>query len=82
MFALFPKVPAPWDPSPEQELVLAVPGVVLTALYDQVAPQLCPFEISNVDIFPTIPKQHVWALWESLGGGKDIFFFYFLFVFA
>ena len=46
-FSQRPSPQAPWDPSPEQELVLAIPGVVLTALYDQMATQLCPFEISN-----------------------------------
>ena len=38
---------APWDPSPEQDL-LAVPTVLPTALYDQMAPQLCQFEISHL----------------------------------
>ena len=81
-FSQSPSPQAPCDPSPEQELVLAVLGVVLTALYDQMAPQLCPFEFSNFDMFSTTPKKHVWALWESPGGGKEIFFFHFLFVFA
>ena len=26
------------------------------------------------------PKKHVWALWESPGGGKDLFFVHFQFV--
>ena len=33
------------DPSPEQDHVLTVPTVALTALYDQIAPQLCPFYV-------------------------------------
>ena len=74
-FSQRPSPQAPWDPSPEQDHVLAVPTVVLTALYDQMAPQLCPFEISNFDIFSTTPPKHVWALWDSPGGGKEIFFF-------
>ena len=70
-FQLFPKTPAPqapWDPSPEQELVLAVPGVVLTALYDQMAPQLCPFEISNFDVFHKPPFPTSFALLDITMG--------------
>ena len=76
-FSQSPSPQAPWDPCPERELVLAVLGVVLTALYDQMAPQLCPFEISNFNIFSTTPKKHVWALWDSPCGGKEIFLFSF-----
>ena len=46
-------------PFPEQELARAVPGVVLTALYDQMAPQLCPFEIAKFAVFhaPLFPTS-------------------------
>ena len=54
---------APWDPSPEQDHVLAVPTVVLTALYDQMAPRLCQFEISNFDVFVDQYKQN--TFWHS-----------------
>ena len=63
-FSQRPSPQAPWDPSPEQDHVLAVPTVVLTALYDQMAPQLCPFEISKLDVFqkprsrPPLPSKN------------------------
>ena len=67
-FSQRPSPQAPWDPSPEQELVLAIPGVVLTALYDQMAPQLCPFEISNFDVFHKPPFPTSFALLDITMG--------------
>ena len=63
-----PSPHAPWDPSPEQDLVLAVPGGGLTALYDQMAPQLCPFEISKFDVVHNPPFPTSFALLDITMG--------------
>ena len=77
-----PSPQAPWDPSPEQELVLAVPGVVPTALYDEMAPQLCLFEISNFDVFLTSPTKTRFGTLGFTGRRKGNlpFFIFFLFL--
>ena len=75
-FNLFPtpQPPGTLGPSPRARARSCDSGGGLTALYDQMAPQLCPFEISNFDTFSTTPPKHVWALWDSPGGGNEIFF--------
>ena len=80
MFSTFSQRPspqAPRDPVSGQELVLAIPGGGLTALYDQMAPHSCPFFVSNFDPFSTTPPNYVWALGDSPTGKKKIFFFSF-----
>ena len=54
-FSQSPSPQTPWDPSNKILLAMAVPVVVLAALYDQMAPQLCPFEISNFMFLPLRP---------------------------
>ena len=68
MFSHSPSPQAPRDPSPEQDHVLAVPTVVLTALYDQMPPQLCPCEISNFGVFQKPPFPTSFALLDITMG--------------
>ena len=60
-----PSPQAPWDPSPEQDHVLAVPTLVLTALYDQMAPQSGPFEIAKFEVFHKPPFPTSFAQKDS-----------------
>ena len=76
-FSQSPSPQAPWHPSQKMLLIMAMSLDKVSSRLDQMAPHSCPFFVSNFDIFSTTPKKHVWALWESPGGGKEIFFFSF-----
>ena len=67
-FSQSPSPQAPWDPSPEQELVMAVSHDKVSSGYDQMAPQLCPFEISNFDVFHNPPFPTSFALLDITVG--------------
>ena len=41
---LFPKAPAPWDPSKKMPLAMAFSIVKVSSRFEKMAPQLCPFE--------------------------------------
>ena len=67
-FSQRPSPQAPWNPSPEQKLAMAVSHDKFSSRLDQMAPHSCPFEISNFDTFSTTPPKHVWDFWESPTG--------------
>ena len=67
-FSQRPSPQAPWDPSPVQELVMAVSHDKVSSRYDQMAPQSCPFEISKFDVFRKPPFPTSFALLDMTMG--------------
>ena len=59
---------------------MAVSWDKFSSKLDKMAPQLCPFEISNFDTFSTTPPKHVWALWDHRPDKRKSSFFHFLLV--
>ena len=50
-----PSPQAPWHPSQKMLQIMAVRLDKVSSRLDQMAPQLCPFEISNFDVFHKPP---------------------------
>ena len=76
-FHCFSKRPSPqatWHRSQKMLQITLVSPAKVSSRLDQMAPHSCPFFVSNFDTFSTTPPKHVWALWDSPGGGKEIFF--------
>ena len=73
-FSTVPQRPSPQAPAPRPQKMLQITLVSwdkVSSRLDQMAPHSCPFFVSNFDTFSTTPPKHVWALWDSPGGGKE-----------
>ena len=79
-FSTVPQRPSPQAPAPRPQKMLQITLVSwdkVSSRLDQMAPHSCPFFVSKINSFSTTPPKHVWALWDSPAGKKEIFFFSF-----
>ena len=72
-FQFAPNAPGPLGPFPRARS-RSCGSWGLTAPYEQMAPQLCLYEISNFDVFSTIPKNTFWHSGNHLAEDRKSFF--------
>ena len=67
-FSQRPSPQAPWHPSKKMLQITAMRLDKVSSRYDQMAPQLCPFEISNFDVVHKPPFPTPFALLDITMG--------------
>ena len=67
-FSQRPSPQAPWHPSQKMLQIMAMRLDKVSSRLDQMAPQLCPFEISKFDVFHKPPFPTSFALLDITMG--------------